>query len=385
MNQKGFSQIVLGIIVAVILAVGMGGYVFVSKQKLTPSVPSKEIIREEKAVPGIPLETEVAPESIPKTENVAPTEKKTESVVQKEPPSVKPADWAGCSDGTLHNNQCSATQPLICASGKLKDDCRTCGCPDSRVCSWDGTCAEIIFSKESIEPYASWQKINPVLSALNVAPVLIESERKITPNELEREQMKESLAYVVYIFEELFRGTPIKSFLKEFKEVRMNLLCCVDIISGPLWKGELEFFQISLLSSFLSAEGIPSKDRYMIVAIHEIGHVIHQNLSKVEPTIYEEFNTICWVENGLIEGCQEREKSFVPSTMTLLKPLRNMESQKSVPPDYYSLKDAGEDFAETLAAYIASPTEFRNLAGKFPKLAQKYEFMKARIFGGKEF
>ena len=123
----------------------------------------------------------------------------------------------------------------------------------------------------------------------------------------------------------------------------------------------------------------------MIVAIHEIGHVIHQNLSKVEPTIYEEFNTICWVENGLIEGCQEREKSFVPTTMTSLKPLRNMESQKSVPPDYYSLKDAGEDFAETLAAYIASPTEFRNLAGKFPKLAQKYEFMKARIFGGKEF
>src|SRR3989344_6837510 len=101
MNQKGFSQIVLGIIVAVILAVGMGGYVFVSKQKLTPSVPSKEIIREEKAVPGIPLETEVAPESIPKTENAALTEKKTESVVQKEPPSVKPADyWAGCSDGT---------------------------------------------------------------------------------------------------------------------------------------------------------------------------------------------------------------------------------------------------------------------------------------------
>ena len=249
----------LGIIIAVILAVGMGGDVFVSKQKLTPSVPSEEIIREEKAVPGIPLEMEVAPESIPKTENVAPTEKKTESVVQKEPPSVKPADWAGCSGGTLHNNQCSATQPLICASGKLKDDCRTCGCPDSRVCSWDGTCAEIIFSKESIEPYASWQKINPILSALNVVPVLIENERKITPNEFEREQMKESLAYVVYIFEELFRGTPIKSFLKEFKEVRINLACCISIIDGFLWKAELEFFQISLLSSFLSAEEFQAK------------------------------------------------------------------------------------------------------------------------------
>ena len=381
--QKGFAPLIIIVIATIVIGAGVGSYIFISKQKLTPPVPPTEITGEA-TESEVSLEMEIAPESIPKTDKAVPTEKKAESVVRKEPPSVKPASWADCSDGTRHN-QCSATQPLICTSGKLKDDCRTCGCPDSRVCSWDGTCDEIIFPKESIEPYASWQKINPILSALNVVPVLIENERKIAPNELERERMKESLAYVVYIFDELFRGTPIRGFLKEFKEIRLNVGCCYDLVFGHISKANLEFFQISLLSSFLAAEGIPSTDRYMIIAIHEIGHVIHQNLSKTEPAIYEEFNTICWVENGLIEGCQEREKSFVPDTMTILKPLRNMESQKSVPPYYYSLKDVGEDFAETLAAYIASPVEFRNLAGKFPKLAKKYEFMKTRIFGGKEF
>lgn len=387
MDKNGFSIIFIAIAVAVISTIGIGGYIFVSKQAPTLEDGGQvqkenlniETVNTEKA--GI---QEILSPNEPETEKTTQPAEKTEPAPQKEPVSVRPYFGAVCSDGTLHN-RCSTTQPFICTSGKLQDDCRTCGCPDSRVCFWDGTCGEIIFPKKDIEPHKSWDKINFVLSGLGVTPVLIDNERRIAPNEPEREQMKESLAYIVYIFDELFRGTPINSFLKEFKEIRLNVGCCYDLVSGHIWKGDLESFQISLLSSFLEAEGIPSTDRYMIIAIHEIGHVIHQNLSNAEPQIRKEFDAICWAEGELKIECQEREKSFVPFTMTALKPLAKIESQKSVPPYYYSLTDVGEDFAETLVAYIASPDEFRGLAEKFPKLVEKYKFMKTRIFGNKEF
>lgn len=388
MNQRGFSQaILLGIIAALILA-GASGYVFISKQKLTPltpSAPSTEITQEEALGSETSQEMEIATESIPKTEEVAPTEKKMGATAPKEPLPIG-SGYASCADGTRHR-QCSATQPLICISGKLDNDCRTCGCPNNRICAIGGHCVELLFPPEVVAPYNSWEKINPFLANLGVEVKFKYYDTTILPNDAEREQLKESLAYIMYIFEELFRDTPVKSFLKEFKEIRINYKVGASFseIGGTFWRGDKDFFQISLLENFLSVEGIPSTDRYMIIAMHEIGHVVHENLSVVAPEIRSEFDGACWLDNQLKIVCQEREKSFVPMTMTIIKPFKDFESQRYAPPEYYALKNVKEDFAETFAAYIASPKEFRGLAAQYPILKQKYDFMKTNIFGGKEF
>lgn len=383
MNRTGFSQIILLGIIAVLILVGVGGYIFISKQKLTPLAPPTEITQKEAEESEASQEMEIATELIPKAEEVAPIEKKTKVAAPKEPLPIG-SGYASCADGTRHN-QCSATQPLICTSGKLNDDCRTCGCPDSRVCATGGNCVELLFPPEVVAPYNSWAKINPALEGLGVTAVLIEEDRKIIPNEDEREKMKNSLAYVIYVFEELYQGTPIKSFLGEFKEIRLNVVSGYSLTHGPLAKADKDFLQIPLLSSFLAGEGIPSTDRYIIFALHESGHVIHENLAITRPTIRERFDTICWTGDELKIGCQEREKAFVPVTMTSIKPLKDFESQRHVPPEYYALKNVKEDFAETIVAYVVSPKELRGLAAQYPILKQKYDFMKTDVFGGKEF
>lgn len=375
-NKKRF-------VIVVVLVLIIGGYIFISKQKLTPLASPTEITQEEAVESDASQEMEIATESIPKTEEVAPTEKKTEIAAPKEPLQIW-SGYASCADGTRHN-QCSATQPLICTSGKLNDDCRTCGCPNNRICATGGNCVELLFPPEVVAPYNSWAKINPALEGLGVTAVLIDEDRKIIPNEDEREKMKNSLAYIIYIFEELYQGTPIKSFLLEFKEIRLHVESGFSLTYGTLAKADMNFLQLSLLSSFLAGEGIPNTDRYMIFALHESGHVIHENLAITQPTIKERFDTICWSGDELKIDCQEREKAFVPTTMTFLKPFKDLESQKYVPLDYYALKNVNEDFAETIVAYVVSPKEFRGLAAQYPILKQKYDFMKTNIFGGKEF
>ena len=51
----------------------------------------------------------------------------------------------------------------------------------------------------------------------------------------------------------------------------------------------------------------------------------------------------------------------------------------------YGATDPFEDFAESFLFYIAYGNGFRELAAKNPKLSRKYDFLKNRIFEGKEF
>lgn len=44
-----------------------------------------------------------------------------------------------CADGT-RTGDCSAAKPLYCESGKLSNDCRTCGCPKGTLCGKEGLC-----------------------------------------------------------------------------------------------------------------------------------------------------------------------------------------------------------------------------------------------------
>lgn len=282
-----------------------------------------------------------------------------------------------CWDGTSFN-QCSATKPRYCdADGVLKDNmCDVCGCAEGSECKYDGTCiiSLSIFPKEAVELYANWEKINSILSEFDITVTLVDEDGKqITPTESEKEKMRESLKYVAYVLDTIFRGTALRGMLQ-----------MIELRPAGFFYSWGSFILFNLV------EKADNLNQYTAQIIHEMAHSVDAGLWPAE-RIIETFRLICWDkdEEGywtypppiMKDSCfSEKEKAFIPTPLATQKTSATESMSK-----FYSDTNFKEDFAESVTAYVVSPNEFRDLASKYPKLSEKYEFIKIYVFNGREF
>lgn len=117
------------------------------------------------------------------------------------------------------------------------------------------------------------------------------------------------------------------------------------------------------------------------VVVHEVGHIVDTGVN-------------------LSSKNQQLKSSFVdgPNPVYLDDPSSNFYSKSFVTNDVrkssvdkldfvsgYAMSDPFEDFAETYLFYVLHGDAFRQLAKSNPVLAEKYEFMKDKVFNSKEF
>lgn len=116
------------------------------------------------------------------------------------------------------------------------------------------------------------------------------------------------------------------------------------------------------------------------VLVHEMGHIedtgVISGSSSTGPSEFKDGSTPVYNDDPSLDFYR---LSFLDDK--ILRPNATMLDFVSG----YAMSDPFEDFAETYNYYILHGNEFRKLATKSDVLQKKYDFLKTRVFYGKEF
>lgn len=305
-----------------------------------------------------------------------------------------------CADGTP-NYQCSFTKPRYCEDGNLRNNCSLCECNAGYDCQQDGECANI---QGLLEDLLTWAKER------NIALVGVNTNLRGT-------------------FEPVKNIIPItdvphtEKLLPAFKKLPAHLLRYLDGMTfavsnatscGPMITGNWECYYLkSKDCKIVKTESLsvwpfsetsslyggrippkdPSKNSYILnigpkpsillcglssfTLFHEIGHQVDfAGIRLSEGTANALGKTI--EEIRII--ADEYERIFtVPA---------ELKDSATTPPGYlssYSTLELTANFADHFAFFIDSPDLFRERVASDSLLAEKYNFLKTKVFLGQEY
>lgn len=388
-----------------------------TRQKLNELAFAKpEIKPEEKIVKPITTPATTPPPISTPTPTPALTPKTTS-------PEIK------CSDGTSYY-QCSLIKPKYCDNGNLKDNCQICGCGTNGVCKQNGDC----FQSGPPATWPEWlkqERMNNIEDVLKAEEFMRSAGRKSILNDnlpqfiewtkehginligiKKTEESKSDFWNLTARKMSLTAVPGIDERFEMFKKLPEHLLNlargqaiffwgedCIGYVT-PVWHNEelSQSYQKKLadipedarctyvpegLSFPWSGGCLSPYDMFVCkgigLEIHEFGHIVDFNgISMYKGREFALGKT----DEGIRELYNEYKRVFEPT-----EEQRTWKKTDQPPPGMldYGQANSLENFAVHFDYYVRRPEQFREKAAQNSSLAEKYEFLKTKIFLGKEY